>query len=184
MSECSSSYPACNAHAPYYIAISGLNGCTVFFHIIIFITIFLHGLGRLTCSGIDALPSFPGASAIPSSPGFVGEGVFRQSGVVFLSRWLIQFCLYFSLTSCIPEISSSCLMSSLLILSNLVYPVTLLRKRISAASRRVMSLFAARLRETNWSSKNGGFADGLVTLPRKTKYHIISLSLYIYIYTG
>jgi hypothetical protein len=25
-------------------------------------------------------------------------------------------------------------------------------------------------RETNWSSKNGGFADGLVTLPRKTKY--------------
>jgi len=30
-----------------------------------------------------------------------------------LSRWLIQFCLYLSLTSCIPEISSSCLMSSL-----------------------------------------------------------------------
>jgi len=28
----------------------------------------------------------------------------------------------------------------------------------------------ARLRETNWSSKNGGFADGLVTLPRKIKY--------------
>jgi len=28
----------------------------------------------------------------------------------------------------------------------------------------------ARLRETNWSSKNGGFTDGLVTLPRKTKY--------------
>jgi len=27
-----------------------------------------------------------------------------------------------------------------------------------------------RLRETNWSSKNGGFADGLVTLTRKTKY--------------
>jgi len=33
------------------------------------------------------------------------------------------------------------LMTSLLILSSLVYPVTLLRKRISAASRRVMSLF-------------------------------------------
>jgi len=48
----------------------------------IIIIIFLHGLGRLTCSGIDALPSFPGASAIPSSPGFVGEGVFRESGVV------------------------------------------------------------------------------------------------------
>ena len=57
-----------------------------------------------------------------------------------LSRWLIQFCLYLSLTSCIPEISSSCLMSSLLILSSLVYPVTLPRKCISAASRRVMSL--------------------------------------------
>ena len=27
----------------------------------------------------------------------------------------------------------------------------------------------ARLRETNWSSKNGGFADGLVNLPRKKK---------------
>jgi len=28
---------------------------------IINIVIFLHGLGRLTCSGIDALPLFPGA---------------------------------------------------------------------------------------------------------------------------
>ena len=58
-----------------------------------------------------------------------------------LSRWLIQFCLYLSFTVRIPEISSSSLMTSLLILSSLVYPVTLLRKRISAASRRVMSLF-------------------------------------------
>ena len=49
---------------------------------VIIIIFFLHGLGRLTCSGIDALPSFPGASAIPSSPGFVDEGVFRESGVV------------------------------------------------------------------------------------------------------
>ena len=56
-----------------------------------------------------------------------------------LSRWLIQFCLYLSLTSCIPEISSSFLMTSLLILPSLVYPVTLLRKRFSAASRRIMS---------------------------------------------
>jgi len=46
------------------------------------IIIFLHGLGRLTCSGIDALPSFPGASTISSSSRFVVEGVFRQSGVV------------------------------------------------------------------------------------------------------
>ena len=58
-----------------------------------------------------------------------------------LSRWLIQFFLYLSLTSCIPEISSSFLVTSLLILSSLVYPVTLLRRRISAAYRLVMSLF-------------------------------------------
>jgi len=50
--------------------------------IIIIIIIFLHGLGRLNCSGIDALPSFPGAPPIPSSSGFVGEGVFRESGAV------------------------------------------------------------------------------------------------------
>ena len=58
-----------------------------------------------------------------------------------LSRWLIQFCLYLSLTSCIAETSSSFLMTSLLILSSFVYPVTLLRKCVSAASRRVMSPF-------------------------------------------
>jgi len=44
--------------------------------------IFLHGLGRLTCSGIDALPSFPGESTISSSSRFVVQGVFRKSGVV------------------------------------------------------------------------------------------------------
>ena len=47
-----------------------------------FFIIFLHGLGRLTCSGIDALPSFPGTSTIISSSRFVVEGVFRKSGVV------------------------------------------------------------------------------------------------------
>jgi len=46
------------------------------------IIIFLHGLGRLACSGIDALPSFPGASTISSPPRSVVEGVFRKSGVV------------------------------------------------------------------------------------------------------
>jgi len=50
--------------------------------IIIIIIIFLHGLSRLTCSGIDALPSFPGASTISSSSRFVVKGVFRKSGVV------------------------------------------------------------------------------------------------------
>ena len=51
-----------------------------FFIIIIFI--FLHGLGRLSCSGIDALPYFPGASTISSPPRFVVEGLFRKSVVV------------------------------------------------------------------------------------------------------
>ena len=48
----------------------------------VIIIIFLHGLGRLTCSGIYALPSFLGASTVSSSLRFVVEGVFRQSGVV------------------------------------------------------------------------------------------------------
>ena len=50
--------------------------------IIIIIIILLHRLGRLTCSGIEALPSFPGASTISSPPRSVVEGVFRKSGVV------------------------------------------------------------------------------------------------------
>ena len=49
--------------------------------VVIIIIIFLHGLGQLTCSGIDALPLFPGASTISSSSRFVVEGVFRESGV-------------------------------------------------------------------------------------------------------
>jgi len=48
---------------------------------VIIIIIILHGLGRLTCSGIDALPSFPGAGSIASSSRFVVEGVFKESGV-------------------------------------------------------------------------------------------------------
>jgi hypothetical protein len=50
--------------------------------IIIIIIISLHALGRLTCSDIDALPSFPRSSTISSPSKFVVEGVFRQSGVV------------------------------------------------------------------------------------------------------
>jgi hypothetical protein len=49
---------------------------------IVIIFFFFHGLGRLTCSAIDALPSFPGASTIFPSSRFVFEGVFRESGVV------------------------------------------------------------------------------------------------------
>ena len=74
-----------------------------------------------------------------------------------LSKWLIQFCFYLSLMSFIPDISSSFLMTSLLILSSLVYPVILLRKRISAASRRVMSLFVVTHVSLPYSS------DGLAT---------------------
>jgi hypothetical protein len=48
--------------------------------IIIIIIIFLLGL-RLTCSGIGALPSFPGASTISSPSRFVVQGVFWKSGV-------------------------------------------------------------------------------------------------------
>jgi hypothetical protein len=49
-------------------------------HFIITIIIFLHGLGCLTCSSIDALPSFPGVPMISSSSRFVVEGVFQESG--------------------------------------------------------------------------------------------------------
>ena len=52
------------------------------FIIIIIIIFFFHRLGRLTCSGIDALPSFPWASTISSSSRFVGESVFWEFGVV------------------------------------------------------------------------------------------------------
>jgi len=56
------------------------------------IIIFLRGFGRLTCSGIDALPSFPGASTISSSSRSVVDGVFRQSGVVHSFKVVI-LCL-------------------------------------------------------------------------------------------
>jgi len=34
MMVCSLIYPAQNAHAPYYIALCDLSGCTIFFHVI------------------------------------------------------------------------------------------------------------------------------------------------------
>jgi hypothetical protein len=46
--------------------------------IIIIIIIIIHGLGRLNCSGIDALPSFSRASTISSSSRFVVEGVSQS----------------------------------------------------------------------------------------------------------
>jgi len=52
------------------------------YFIVIIINIFLNGLDHLTCSGINTLPLFPGASTISSFSRFVVEGVFRKSGVV------------------------------------------------------------------------------------------------------
>ena len=45
----------------------------------IMIIIFLYELDLLTCSGIDALTSFPGVAMISSSSRFVIEAVFRES---------------------------------------------------------------------------------------------------------
>jgi hypothetical protein len=59
-----------------------LNRQMLRYDIIIIIIIIIHRLGRLIRSGIDALPSFPGASTISSPQMFVVEGVFRNSGVV------------------------------------------------------------------------------------------------------
>ena len=63
-----------------------------FIIIIIVIIIFLHGLVSLTCSGIDALPSFPGAPTVSSSSKFEVEGVFRESGVVRSFEVVVQGC--------------------------------------------------------------------------------------------
>jgi len=49
------------------------------------IIIFLHGLSRLTCSGIDALPSFPGASA--DCLHLVGVGGRRLEGLSNLTGY-------------------------------------------------------------------------------------------------
>ena len=70
----------------------------------------LHGLSRLTFSGIEVLPSFPRESTISSSTRFVVEGVFRESGVVHSFK-MVDPVLCLDLTSCIPEISSSFLIN-------------------------------------------------------------------------
>jgi len=52
-------------------------------HVGVFIIImFFHGLGRSTCSSIDVLPSFPWASTISLSLGFVIEDMFWESVVI------------------------------------------------------------------------------------------------------
>jgi hypothetical protein len=59
---------------------------TIVVVIIIIIIIIIHGLGCLTCSGIDALPPFPGASTISSSLRLVVKGVFQESSVIHSSK--------------------------------------------------------------------------------------------------
>jgi hypothetical protein len=58
--------------------------------IIIIIIIFLHEFCRLTCSGIEALPSFPGASKISCPSRFVVEGVTEMQ---ILACLIHAFCL-------------------------------------------------------------------------------------------
>jgi hypothetical protein len=65
---------------------------------------------------------------------------FESLVLSILSRWSIQCCLCSDHTSCIQEISSSFLITSLLILSSLVYPLTLLRKHISLLMSILFSL--------------------------------------------
>jgi len=57
-------FASCLRNPSHFMGWRGLRYYTI-------IIIFLHGLGRLTCSGIDALPSFPGASTVSSSSRFV-----------------------------------------------------------------------------------------------------------------
>ena len=59
------------------------------------IIILMHGLGHLTCSGIDTLPQFPAASTIFSSSRFVVKGVFRKSGVVHSFKMVDQLLFVF-----------------------------------------------------------------------------------------
>jgi hypothetical protein len=100
----------------------------------------------LTCSSIDVLPFFPGASTTSSPSRFVVEGVFQKSGVVHSFEMVDPVLFVFvSQILCIPDVFSSFLITSLLILSILVYPSTLLRKRIYAASRRVISRFVVTM---------------------------------------
>jgi hypothetical protein len=77
---------------------------------------------------------------------------FGSLDLSILSRWLIQFCLCLDLISCIPDISSFYLVTSLLILSSLVYLLTLPKKRISAPSRRVLSRVVVTHVSLPWST--------------------------------
>jgi hypothetical protein len=48
----------------------------IFFFFLLCLLLLLHGLGHLTCSSINMLPSHPGVSKISSSSRLVIEGTF------------------------------------------------------------------------------------------------------------
>ena len=103
--------------------------------IIIIFFFFLHGLGRLTCSGIDALPSFPGASTISSSSRSVVEGVFRESGVAHSFKVVDPVLFVFESHVLYSRISSSFLMASLIYIYIYDYIIILWHhRRISGPS--------------------------------------------------
>jgi hypothetical protein len=74
---------------------SGLITIIIIIIILFFFFFFRHGLSPFNCSGIDALPSFPGASTICSSSGFVVEVVFRESVVVHSFKMVDQTLFVF-----------------------------------------------------------------------------------------
>jgi hypothetical protein len=65
----------------------------------------------LTCSGIDALPSFSGMSTISSSSGFVVEGMFRKSGVVHSSKMVNPVLFVFGSHVCDLQLQQNMLSS-------------------------------------------------------------------------
>jgi hypothetical protein len=76
------SYPASNAHAPYYIVICGLSGITIYFHI------------------ISKMVRFSG-----------GEELFNIKWVFYFSLWLLSaaFLILRRIQRCITNVrTSSC----------------------------------------------------------------------------
>jgi len=96
-----------------------------------------------------------GASTISSSSRFVVEDVIRESGVVHSFKVVDPVLFVFE--SHVLYSRDLQFFSYVLLLILSVYPVTLLRKRISAASRRDMPLFVVIRVSLPYSS------DGLAT---------------------
>jgi hypothetical protein len=93
----------------------------------------------LTCSVIHALPAFPGVSTISSPSRFVVEGVFRKSGVVHSFEMVDPVLFVFGSNVLHSRDIQFFSYVFAAYLSSLVYPLTLLTKHISAATRPVLS---------------------------------------------